>query len=1041
VPSHRLAAFLALVFGAVFCAHAERLPFRTYTTEHGLAGDAVWDLLQDSRGFLWIATSSGLSRFDGQVFRNYDTAEGLPSTRVFAVVETRDGAIWVGTAEGVARLDPRSGAGGPPFHVEPFPAGISEPLSPGVRGGAVGCLYGDRAGRLWVCVDRDLLVLDDPTASLARARRFELPSGVQGVAAVAQDAEGSLWGATPNGLLRLLPDGTSRLYPVRPPENDIPVVALDHQGRVWTGGGGGIYIFWPDPAGSVPARAGDRPASLHARSRRPAWPGELPSRPGEVLLYDRASGLADSFVYSISVRSSDAVWAATRGGVSQFSAGGLSNIVPSQGLPEPAITAILEDRDGTLWLGTESRGLARLARSGFTAFGAEDGLAHDRVSSVFEDDQGELYVVTFGRDLHHFDGRRFAGITPRLVLRDARGGWGWNQFFLRDRKGGWWVPTSDGLYHFPPVARPGDLAAARPLAHYSLHKGLSTRDVFRVFEDRHGDVWASVLAAPPLVRFRGGSGPPETIPEVARVADRTGSPTAFAEDREGNLWIGFYAGGLARLRGGSWRFFGTADGVPPGFIADLHLDRAGRLWLASSSGGAARIDGAESATPRFVPFTTAQGLTTNAARCLTDDAAGRLYIGTSRGIDRLDPRTGRVLSFTTADGLPNSLVWHCYTARDGRLWFGTLHGLARFDPGAEPSRRRPVVLLSGLQARGLVRAVPDLGIPEVSGWVLQPKQDALQIDYLALASTGVLFQHKLEGRGEDWSLPTPSRSVVFPQLASGHYRLLVRAVTHDGLVSASPAAVSFQLLAPVWRRPWFLALMAAGLAAAAWGGYRLRVRRLLALERMRTNIASDLHDDLGSSLSRIGLLGELARERVVSAPEETSEMLGRIAEEARELTEATADIVWAVDPRQDDLGSLAVRLRRFAADLLAARGIRLNVDVPVDAAAVLLSPQVRRALHMALKEAIHNVAKHSGARQAWLSIAIHDGEIQARVRDDGIGIADGAAAAAQAAGRRGLSGLKERARGVGGELEIVSAPGEGTRVEMRVPARRGKALA
>ncbi len=1011
-----------LALGALVPLHAERLPFRTYTTADGLAGDAVWDLLQDSRGFLWIATSSGLSRFDGHSFRSYDTAEGLPSPRVFAVLETRGGAIWVGTAEGVARLDPEGRAGQPPFHAEPFP--------PAVKGRGTGCLYEDRSGRLWICVERDLLVLDDPTASLARARRVELPSGVQEVAAVAQDAGGGLWAATTNGLLRLLPDGTSRLYPIRPPENDIPVLALDHQGRVWVGGGGGIYVFWPDPADA------GTPASLHARSRRPAWPGELPSRPGEVLLYDRASGLADSFVYSISVRSADAVWAATRGGVSQFSAGGLRNIVPVHGLPEPAVTAILEDRDGTLWLGTESRGLARLARSGFTAFGTEDGLSHDRVSSVFEDDQGELYVVTFGRDVHRFDGRRFHRITPRVVLREARGGWGWNQFFVRGRKGSWWVPTSDGLYHFPPVVRPEDLAAAKPLAHYGLHNGLSARDVFRVFEDRHGDVWASVLAAPPLVRFRGGSGPPEVVPEVAQAAGWTGSPTAFAEDREGSLWIGFYSGGLARLRGGSWRFFSAAAGVPPGFIADLHLDRAGRLWLASTSGGVARIDGAGSPSPRFIPYTTAQGLTTNAARCLTDDLAGRLYIGTSRGIDRLDPRTGHVRSFTTADGLPNNLVWHCYTARDGRLWFGTLHGLARFDPGAGPPRRPPVVLLSGLQARGRVRAVPDLGTPEVSGWVLQPKQDALQIDYLALASTGVLFQHKLEGRGEDWSRPTSSRSVVFPHLAPGRYRLLVRAVTHDGLVSSAPAVVSFQLLAPVWRRPWFLALLAAAFAMAAWAAYRLRVRRLLALERVRTSIASDLHDDVGASLSRIGLLGELARERVVTAPAESREMLARISEEARELTEATADIVWAVDPRQDDLGSLVVRLRRFAGDLLLARGIRLHFEAPADAAAVSLPPQVRRALHLALKEAVHNVARHSRAGEAWLAIEMHDGEIRARVRDDGIGISDEVAAAARTAGRRGLWGLSERARGVGGELNIISAPGEGTCVEVRMPVGR-----
>jgi ligand-binding sensor domain-containing protein/signal transduction histidine kinase len=1029
MPSCRLACFLTLVFGAVLCAHAERLPFRTYTTADGLSGDAVRDLLQDSRGFLWIATSSGLSRFDGQVFRNYDTAEGLPSTRVFSVLETRSGKIWVLTAEGIARLDPEPRAGQPPFRPEPLPYGI--------KGSAVGCLVQERSGRFWICTRDVLLAVDDPETGFSQARRVELPGGMKHEGAMVREAAGSLWVPTYSGLLRLLPDGGSRLYSIWPSEDDIRDFKVDRAGRLWLGTANGIFIFWPEPARST--HGADAIRLLSARSRRPAWPGELPSRPGEVIAYDKASGLADSFIYSISVRPDGTIWVGTRGGVSQFSAGALRNLLPAQGIPEPAVTAVVEDRDGTLWLGTESRGLARLARSGFIAFGTEDGLAHDRISSIFEDERGELYVVTFSRELHRFDGRRFQRITPRVVLREARGGWGWNEFFLRARKGNWWVPTADGLYQFSPVARPEDLSSAKPLAHYGPNNGLPGRDVFRVFEDRKGDVWASLIAVPPLVRIRKGSDRPEVVSALTG-PETGGAPTAFAEDREGNLWMGFYLGGLARVQGEEWQFFGVKDGVPPDFVTDLYRDRAGHLWLATRSGGVARIDDAGSAAPRFVRYTIRQGLTTDSARCLTEDASGRLYIGTSRGIDRLDLGTGRVRSITSEDGLPNNLTWTCHTDRRGRLWFGTLHGLARFDPAAEPSHRRPVVLISGLQARGVARPVPELGTPEVSGWVLEPKQDALQIDYLALAATSVLFQHKLQGRGEDWSTLTASRSVIFPQLAPGRYRLLVRAVTHDGLVSALPAAVSFQLLAPVWRRPWFLALMGAGLAAAAWGAYRLRMRRLLALERVRTSIASDLHDDLGSSLSRIGLLGELARERVVSAPAETSEMLGRIAEEARNLTEATADIVWAVDPRQDDLGSLAVRLRRFAADLLAARGIRLHVDVPADADGVFLPPQVRRALHLALKEAIHNAAKHSGAREAWLSIAMRDGEIRARVRDNGIGIAAGVADAALAAGRRGLYGLRERARGVDGELEIVTAAGEGTSVELRVPVRRRKRL-
>jgi len=232
------------------------------------------------------------------------------------------------------------------------------------------------------------------------------------------------------------------------------------------------------------------------------------------------------------------------------------------------------------------------------------------------------------------------------------------------------------------------------------------------------------------------------------------------------------------------------------------------------------------------------------------------------------------------------------------------------------------------------------------------------------------------------------------------------------------------------------ALAAALLALAALAAYRMRVARLLAVERARTRIASDLHDDVGSGLSRIGMLGEIARRRLHEAPDETASVLEQMSRETAALAENASEIIWSVDPAKDDFESVVVRLRRFAADLFEARNMQLRFSAPPNAAQVELLPEVRRAVYLVLKESIHNVAKHSGARAVDIAIELRDGHIHAEVRDDGLGIDPERAREAAEEGHRGLPGMRRRAEAVGGEVAIETPPGGGTRIALWVPLRR-----
>lgn len=996
-------------------AGAERLPFRRYSTEDGLAGDSIRDLHLDARGFLWIGTSAGLSRFDGFQFRNYDSRDGLPGPRINVISEMRDGTLWVGTDDGLARLDPRPPVGAPAF--------VAELIRPAGKEVGVTGLLEDRGGRLWVCLGHELWVRDRAGEP---ARQVALPRGVLVEGSIVEAPDGSLWMLAGSGILRLLPDGSFRSYPFRSPDDSARDLAFDAQGVLWIARADGLLLFRPEGS----ERAEGRALPLLDGAARPLEFGP-PKLEGTAHWFPRLPGLDDPFVYSVMFDREGVAWVATRSGLLRWDGHQPRSIRMEQGLPDKPVTTVETDAAGTLWVGTETRGLARLNRTSLVTYGEADGLLGDRVSSLFEVDE-DMYAVTWSRRLLRFEQGRFVEITPHWLLSNTFTGWGWNQFNLRDRHGSWWFPTGSGLYRFGPVARPEDLRHARPVASYRLGAGLPGNDVFRLFEDRAGRLWVSTISTPTLSVLESGH-PPRVVPESAGALNG-GAPTAFAEDGDGSLWMGFYSGGVARVHEGRWRFFGVEDGVPPGFVADLRLDSAGRLWIATFS-GLGRVDRPTADDPKFVRVRDPDGLTSEAQRCVVEGDDGLIYLGTARGVDRFDPKTGTYSDFPGEDGLPNQIVWTCYRARDGSLWFGTPHGLSRFEPGAESPGPASAALISGLRLRGVRQPVSDLGVLHLSDFELDAAGAGLEIEYLAIApnqGNSVVFQYRLKGSDSEWSRPTRTRNVILPGVAPGRYRFEVRAVNRDGVVSREPASVDFTVLQPIWRRPWFLAAISLIIALTVWSVQQARLRRLVAVERERTRIASDLHDDVGASLSRIGLLGDLAQQRIRTEPGEAEAMLGTIGAEARHLVETTSDMVWAVDPAKDDLGSLLVRLRRFAGDLLEAQGIDLGFEVPAQPTAIGLSPAARRGTYLLLKEAIHNVARHSRARSARIRLTIVGGVLEGEVLDDGVGLPRQLGEADGHHGH-GLSGMQRRVSRLGGQLSIATRSEGGVRVLFRIP--------
>jgi nitrate/nitrite-specific signal transduction histidine kinase len=319
----------------------------------------------------------------------------------------------------------------------------------------------------------------------------------------------------------------------------------------------------------------------------------------------------------------------------------------------------------------------------------------------------------------------------------------------------------------------------------------------------------------------------------------------------------------------------------------------------------------------------------------------------------------------------------------------------------------------------------------MSGLEFGPNENQIQIDFFGLSfwmGEALRYQFKLEGGDVDWSAPTEQRSVTYASLSPGVYRFMVRAISADGTASLTPATVSFTVLRPVWQRWWFVALVTLFCIGLFYFAYKYRVQRMLEIERVRTHIATDLHDDIGSSLSQIAILSEVVRQKVGQDHAAVTEPLSQITTSSSELMDTMSDIVWAIDPHKDRLTDLTQRMRRFASDVLTSRNIDFDFHEPDAHRNLNLGADVRRQVFLVCKESINNIVRHSGCSQVYIEFRVDRDWLTLVIRDNGRGFDT-----AHESDGHGLLSMRQRAKGTGGTLQITSRQGEGTAITLRMP--------
>jgi ligand-binding sensor domain-containing protein/signal transduction histidine kinase len=986
----------ALTIFQILCG--AQLPLRVYSTVDGLANNAVYSIASDSRGFLWYATAEGLSRFDGLGFSNQTESTGLPHRVVQQVLVGRDGYYWLATPAGLVRFRPDLAPSNPDRMVVLRPTGSPDAAR-------ISVLLEDSSGTLWCGTESGLFAIQNTAGADPRLTeiRIGLPRLVKDdseIRGLAEDAEGAVWIGTTDGFLyRRLRDGRIERHP--PPAKQFSGVThllSDRHGRIWVGRENSLYR-------SVPA--------TH------------PGANGFELLSGQVGGPPHARVFDILESREGDIWVALYRSLAQFPANGAPVRLwdKDNGLPSRGVGSLGQDRDGNLWMGTGDLGALKLAAGGTLNYSRDDGIDMDAVISFGETRRGELYVAgrqeTDGFRIATSSGNAFHAIAPRVPKSVSYFGWRAARVILQDHTGEWWLATSQGLCRYPRVEDPMQLAQTAPKAVYTMREGLPGTVVARIHEDSAGNIWIGSETTtmgyldPTQERF------------IAIAADGVPSfSSAFLEDNGGHMWIGDEEGQLWRVRDGRAAHVpGPAKGAS---ISAFLLDHAGRLWVATHGQGLLRFDDPTSESPQFKKYGYTEGISSLDVHSLVADRGGSIYVGTSRGIDRLNSDLTHIRRYSSADGIFSGQVIAAYCDRDGALWFGTFHGLTRMTPQTDASTDSAPVWITGVSIAGRPAPVSEIGESQVHGIEVLPGQEDIQFDFVGLSyAPGNVIRYQYRLGSDAWSAPIDSRSVHYGAIAPGSYRFMVRAITSDGQASEPPATVEFRVIPALWRRTWFQGLLVTVAVASAMWVQRVRAARLLAVERVRMRIATDLHDDIGTSLSQIAILSDVAHQRAHES--NSAEPIERIGNLSRELLDSIGDIVWAIQPHRDHLSDLKQRMRRFAADMLSARNIEMHWPFSAFGQDLELNAEIRQQVYLIFKESIKNIAQHSRATEARVDLRIEDEQLILEVSDNGRGVEQG-----DHPNGNGLKSMRLRATRLGGELEVRTAPNKGTCVLLRI---------
>jgi ligand-binding sensor domain-containing protein/signal transduction histidine kinase len=916
----------------------------------------------------------------------WTSKEGLPQNSVISVIQTKDGYLWLGTLNGLVRFD------GNHFTV------FNEYNTPGLNSDRIVYLFEDSHTNLWIGTDTGTVAM----AKDGRITDFQIGgAGHEGRLLYAfEDSKGMVWFYTADGRTSRYQDGRM--------STDPSLISKELVLRA-------AKILIPGQSNSFWSIQNGRVQKWKGNQRERDF-GVYPWRINTIVTSAGEDGAGNLIV---GTGGEGVFWLGTDGNWRRIST--------EQGLSSAFVLSLCMDREGNLWVGTDGEYLDRIKRKIFDAPAEHHSWV---VQSVCGDESGGLWTAFNAHGVTCW----FTNSAQDFGV--GRGSNAWT--ILVDRKQQIWVGTrGEGLFQFQ-------------TNHFQPAPGAEIlgQHIFALFEDRAGQLWAGTQNG--LARWNGQDWKIYTTHDGLS----ENIVRAIAEDAEGGFWIGTESQGLNFFKAEKFISFQAAgNGLPGNDISCLYLDRDGVLWVGTSGHGLARYY-----KGRWNRYSTDNGLASNSIDYIIEDDAGCLWIGSNAGLMRMQKQslndfahgTGDLLSCRTyveTDGLPTrecsagSQPAACRT-RDGRLWFPTTKGLVSVNPAdLKPNHQPPLVMIESVRVGGREQKTNRFSSAWQPSVLVPPGHEQLEIHYTALnfpAPREVQFKYRLEGRETAWTEAGDTRVAYYNKVPPGNYRFHVIAGNEDGVWNETGDALEVTVQPQFWQTWWFrtaaiLCLVGTVVAVVRYLStqkLRRQLQQQASLEKERSRIARDLHDQLGANLTQVALLGEMA-EADKNSPTEIESYTQQISQTARETTRSLDEIVWAVNPFNDTLEGLVNYACKYAQEYLALAGLRYRVDVPAQLPAITIPPEVRHNIFLAFKEAVNNVVKHAQASEVRVRLQLQPAKFALSIEDNGRGLGGRDANAAPA--RNGLRNMRKRMEDIHGEFSISPGTGGGTIVCLTIP--------